>query len=144
MRLFDALGKDAAIERTLRYVGSLEAAPVWNDWYVGITRDVSRKLYAERRAPSMRSIYVSVDSAATARDVEKYLIDCHGLDGRPGGAEYPRYVYAFKKLPDTDPPLCSRQEAGPRAPVCDRHRRWPPTADGCVIADYIWHGRRLI
>ena len=101
----DSLGKDAAIEAIIRFIQSLEPAPIWNTWYVGITDDPSRRLFEEHKASYTKSIYFSLDSAATARSVERLLIDGYGMDGRPGGGEYPRFVYAFKKLPDTDPPL---------------------------------------
>jgi hypothetical protein len=34
-----------------------------------------------------------------------FLIDRYGMDGSPDGGEYPRFVYAFKKMKDIDPPL---------------------------------------
>ena len=105
MSLFDMLGKDAAVEKIIRFIQSTEEAPIWNDWYVGITDDVTRRLYEEHRASYNKSTYVSVDSAATARSVEKFLIERYGMDGRPGGGENPLYVYAFRKLRDTEPPL---------------------------------------
>ena len=46
----DNLGKDAAIETIIRFVQSLEPAPIWNSWYVGITDDISRRLFDEHRA----------------------------------------------------------------------------------------------
>ena len=105
MTLFAMLGKDAAIEKIIRFIHSTEPTPLWNDWYVGITNDVTRRLYEEHRAPYNKSIYVSVDSAATARSVGRFLVNSYGMDGRADGAEFPRFVYAFRKLPDTDPPL---------------------------------------
>jgi hypothetical protein len=63
------------------------------------------KLYEEHRASYTRSIYISVDYQATARAVEDYLIKRYGMDGEPGGKTYPLFVYAFKKLRDTKPPL---------------------------------------
>ena len=104
MSLFEILGKDAAIEKIINYIYSTEPAPIWNNWYVGITGDVSKRLYQEHRAPYYKSVYVSVDSAATARSVKEFLISRFGMDGRPEAGEYPWYVYAFRKTPDTDPP----------------------------------------
>jgi hypothetical protein len=105
MSRFDMLGKDGAIEKIIRFIHSIEPIPTWHDWYVGITDDVSRKLYEEHKAPYNTSIYVSVDFLATARDVMKFLIEHYGMDGSPGGVEYPRFVYAFKKTVNTEPPL---------------------------------------
>jgi len=104
MSLFDLLGKDAAIEKIIRYIHSSEPTPLWNDWYVGITDDVSRKLFEEHRAHYIKSIYVSVDSVATARSVGRFLINSYGMDGKADGVEYPKFVYAFRKFPDTNPP----------------------------------------
>ena len=100
----DALRKEAAVEKITRFIRSLEPSPIWSTWYVGITGDPERRLYGEHRAPYAESIYVSVDSEATARSVEKFLIEHYGMDGSPGGGEHPWIVYAFKKLADTDPP----------------------------------------
>ena len=85
MSQFDMLAADVAIEKIIRFIYSTEPTPIWNDWYVGITNDVSRKLYEEHKAPYNKSIYVSVDSVATARSVEMFLINRYGMDGRPGG-----------------------------------------------------------
>ena len=101
----DNLDKEAAIETIITFVQGLEPAPIWNTWYVGTTDDPTIRLYAEHRASYAKSVYVSVDSASTARATEKYLISRYGMDGKRGGKNHPRVVYAFKKLPDTDPPL---------------------------------------
>jgi hypothetical protein len=108
MGLLDMLQKDAAIERLIRYIQSIEIAPIWESWYVGITDDPTRRLYLEHKAPATKSVIVSVDSGSTARSVEKYLIDRYGMEGNPGGDENPHYVYVFKKSADTDPPLDNR------------------------------------
>lgn len=100
----DSLRKDVAIETIIRFVKSLDPAPIWSEWYVGTTDEPTRKLFADHKAPYSKSVYVSVDSAATARAVEKYLISQYGMDGHPRREEYPRFVYAFKKLKDTEPP----------------------------------------
>jgi hypothetical protein len=107
MSRYDLLEKDAAIEKIIRYVQSVDPAPIWNEWYVGITDDPLRRLYEEHKASYTRSVFVSVDFPRTARAVEKYLIDQYGMDGSPGGSEYPRAIYVFKKLSDTDPPISS-------------------------------------
>ena len=102
---YDLLGKDAALEKIIRFVQTLEPAPIWDSWCVGITDDPIRRLYEEHGASYAKNIFVTVDSPGTARAVEKYLISNYGMDGGSGGSEYPRAVYAFKKLKDTDPPL---------------------------------------
>jgi len=101
----DSLMKDEAIETILRFVQSLEAAPIWNEWYVGTTDEPQRKLYEEHRASYTKSTYISVNYPATAKAVEEHLIRRYGMDGKRGGKEYPLFVYAFKKLRDTEPPL---------------------------------------
>jgi len=105
MSRFDILGIDAAVEKIFRFIDSIDPMPVWHDWYVGITDDVKRKLYEEHKAQHNTSIYVLIDSPATAGGVKNFLIEHYGMDGRPDAGEYPRYVYAFKKTPCTDPPL---------------------------------------
>jgi hypothetical protein len=105
MSRFDILGKDAAIEKIIRFIDSIEPIPTWHDWYVGITDDADRRLIEEHKASHNTSIYISVDFPATARDVKKFLIEHYGMDGSPAGEEYPRFVYAFKKTANTDPPL---------------------------------------
>lgn len=105
MKRFDILGIDAAVEKIIRFIYSIEPIPTWHDWYVGITDDANRRLYEEHKAQHNTSIYVSVDSPATARGVKDFLIERYGMDGRPDRGEYLRYVYAFKKTANTDPPL---------------------------------------
>jgi hypothetical protein len=102
---FDNLGKDAAIETIIRFVQSLEPAPIWSEWYVGTTDDINRRLYEEDGATHTKSFYASVYSAATARNVEKHLITRYRMDGKPSGVDNPRFVYAFKETKDTDSPL---------------------------------------
>jgi len=104
----DNLGKDAAIETIIRFVQTLEPAPIWSEWYVGITADPKKRLYEEHKAPFTRSIYIAVESEGIARSVEKFLIESYGMAGNPGGGENPRFVYAFKKTATTDPPLDNR------------------------------------
>ena len=105
MSRYDLLGKDAAIEKIIRFVQTLEPARIWDSWYVGITDDPIRRLYEEHNASYTKSIFVSTDTPGTARAVEKYLISHYGMAGGSGGSENPRAVYAFKKLKDTEPPM---------------------------------------
>ena len=102
--IFDILGRDPAIGRILGFVQLSEPAPIWGEWYVGITDDPNRRLYEEHRASVSGSIAVAVESEAVARSVEKFFIEVYGMAGNPGGGENPRFVYAFKMRPDTDPP----------------------------------------
>lgn len=97
--------KEAALEAILRYIQSSESAPIWSEWYIGTTPFITERLYKEHKASYTKSFYVTVESAAIARDVEKYFIDQYRMDGRPDKSDSPRYVYVFKKLVDTDPPL---------------------------------------
>jgi hypothetical protein len=106
MDFLNYLRKDAAIEKIIRFIHSNETAPVWSSWYAGITDAPARRLYGEHKALISMSIFVSVDLSATAREVEKYLIERYGIAGNPGGnGDNPRYVYVFKKTLGTDPPL---------------------------------------
>jgi hypothetical protein len=97
--------KDEAIERILRFIQSVDVAPIWNTWYIGITNDASRRLYVEHKAIASKSLIIAVDSSNTARSVESYLVNHYGMDGAPGGGDNPQYVYVFKKTHDTDPYL---------------------------------------
>jgi len=101
----DNLTKDEAIEAIIRFVQSLEPAPIWSEWYAGTTDQPQRELYEEHRASYTKSMYISVNYPATAKAVEEYLIRRCGMDGKPRGKAYPLFVYAFKKLRDTEPPL---------------------------------------
>ena len=105
MSFLNMLRKDEAIEQIIRYIHGFESAPNWNTWYVGITDDPRQSLYEEHKALISKSITVSVDSVATARSVESFLIARYGMDGTPGDGNNPRYVYAFKKSLNTEPPL---------------------------------------
>jgi hypothetical protein len=97
--------KDQVIEKIIRFVQSIDIAPIWDNWFAGVTEDPSRQLYVEHRAAASKSIVVPVDSAFTARAIEAYLIGHHGMDGAMGSGGNPQYVYVFKKTHDTDPYL---------------------------------------
>jgi len=103
--IFDILGRDAAIGRILGFIQSAEPTPTWSGWYIGITNDPNRRLYEEHSASVSGSIVVAVESEAVARSVEKFFIEIYGMAGNPGGGDAPRFVYAFKMGPDTNPPL---------------------------------------
>ena len=105
MSRFEFLGTDDAVERIMRFVESVESIPNRHDWYVGTAENADKKLYQEHRAQRNTSISVCVDSGATARGVIKLLIERYGMDGRLGRNDDGRYVYAFKKTVETDPPL---------------------------------------
>lgn len=101
----DSLRKDVAIETIIRFVKSLDPAPIWSEWYVGTAQFITERLYKDHKASYSKSFHVTVESSATARSVEKYFISQYGMDGQPNKADSPRCVYVFKKLRDTDPPL---------------------------------------
>jgi hypothetical protein len=104
MSIFDILGKEAAINEIAKFIQGRERRPLWNRWYVGVTDNPSRRLYAEHNASSNESIVLTVESEAVARSVEKFFVERYGTAGNPGGGENPRFVYAFKMMPQTRPP----------------------------------------
>jgi hypothetical protein len=105
MSRYDILGIEDAVEKIIRFIDSIELMPTRHDWYVGITGSADERLYEEHKAQHNTSIYVPVDSADTARAAKKLLMERYGMDGGPDEGDYPRYVYAFKKTADSDPPL---------------------------------------
>jgi hypothetical protein len=97
--------KDQAVEKIIRFIQSVEMAPAWETWRVGIANDPTSRLLNEHKAIMSKSIVVPVDSPATAHSAIKYLVERYGMDGIPESNENPFYVYAFKKAFNTDPPV---------------------------------------
>ena len=102
--IFDSQ-KDQIIEKIIRFVQSIDVAPIWNTWYIGIANDPSRRLYVGHDAIASKSLIIPIDSATTARSTESYLVNHYGMDGARCGGDNPQYVYVFKKTHDPDPCL---------------------------------------
>lgn len=77
------------------------------DWYVGVTNDIRRR--ALEHELSGLVFQEDLFDADIARAVERHFVEQQHTDGAPGGGdEGSTIVYAFKKTPDTDPPLRRR------------------------------------
>jgi hypothetical protein len=106
MSLFNILGREDAIKAITKFIQRRESKSIsWDGWYVGITADPNERVYEVHKASRYDSIIVAIESAEAARSVEKYFKEDMGTAGDLGGGMNPRFVYAFKLRPDTDPPL---------------------------------------
>ncbi len=87
------------------YTRILKDGGSWGSWYVGITKDIEKRLHGDHRVSKSRSgfIYYECLSSGSARKVEDLLIKkgCAGGDG--GGDNATVFVYAYKKTASTNP-----------------------------------------
>ena len=70
----------------------------YNNWYVGITNDIRKRLFGDHNVSEKDSwyIYRTASSSEIARRVEKYFLNL-GLDGGDGGGDdTSRIVYAYR------------------------------------------------
>lgn len=70
-----------------------------SNWYIGITGDWDRRLFADHQVPRQNHWYIvrQCHSCADARLVERALLG-QGFDGGPcGGDDSTVYVYAYLK-----------------------------------------------
>lgn len=77
----------------------------YSDWYVGITNDPKKRLFAEHGVDEKRGqwIYAPVDTNEVARTVEDYFLN-QGCDGSGGGGDNSSTTtYAYKKTTNTNP-----------------------------------------
>ncbi len=75
-------------------------------WYVGITRDVRQRLFAEHGVNEKYDawIFSRAASSADAREIERYFLTARGTDGGGGGGDYTcTIVYAYRKNAHTRP-----------------------------------------
>lgn len=74
-------------------------------WYVGITNDAQRRLFAEHGVNKDSGVWIfrTADSSETARRAEQYFISL-GMDGGTGGGDHTaKVVYAYRKTSSTNP-----------------------------------------
>ena len=92
---------NSIIKKIEDYVGNDN----YSKWYVGITKDIDRRLFQEHGVDkdSDRWIWCEANAKADAQTVEEYFLDA-GMDGDTGGGnDDTTYVYVFKKNGHTDP-----------------------------------------
>ncbi len=101
----DILGPQDAAAELLNFVLTHDQKPIaWSNWYVGISGNPVERLKVHRAIEGQYSV-VGVESGTVARAIEKFFIEFYHMGGYPCGGDDPRFVYVFKKRPDTDPPL---------------------------------------
>ncbi len=98
-----ALSNEQLLSILKQYI--MKAGVGYSAWYVGVCRDPKERLFQEHRVVESGGLWVyrRTDSPETAEAVEDLFVNRHGADGRPGTEENPTYVYAYKKVPGTDP-----------------------------------------
>ena len=98
-----ALSNEQLLSILKQYI--MKAGAGYSAWYVGVCRDPKERLFKEHRVVESGGLWVyrRTDSPETAEAVEDLFVNRHGADGRPGTEENPTYVYAYKKVPGTDP-----------------------------------------
>lgn len=77
----------------------------YNEWYIGITNDIERRLYAEHSVRQYidKYDYNLVTSGEVASEIEMYFLE-KGCDGHQGGTRpSSRWIYIYKKAPQTNP-----------------------------------------
>lgn len=77
----------------------------YSDWYCGITSNLENRLYGDHKVPKKNhwSITRLCEDSASARAVEKALLDLGCDGGEGGGDEDSRIVYAYLKTSITNP-----------------------------------------
>lgn len=78
--------------------------PLHPDFYVGITGNVERRLFAEHGVGLEEDwAGLKMPDAVAARNVEKYYLE-RGCDGGPGGGDDESlFVYLYRKTSRTRP-----------------------------------------
>nr|WP_315407774.1 hypothetical protein [uncultured Prevotella sp.] len=69
----------------------------YNDFYIGITDDIERRLFTEHKVPKEGHwfIYAHADNSLIARNVEKYFLDLGMRGGQGGGDTDTEWVYCY-------------------------------------------------
>ena len=78
----------------------------YSSWYVGITNDVTRRVFNEHGVDEKEDwyIFITATSESVARDVEDYFHNVRGCDGEGGGGKKDTdIVYAYKENTRTNP-----------------------------------------
>jgi hypothetical protein len=83
----------------------LRSGGSYRDWYVGISKNVGRRLFGEHSVGLNDPSWISVDAedSQTARAAEMHFLVL-GCDGGSGGGDHEsRFVYAYRKTRGTNP-----------------------------------------
>ena len=90
-----AASSQEAYNKILAYIDQQGGA--YSAWYCGITSDHKTRLFSQHNVPQQNYPYIAVDcvNAASARAVEKALLDLGCQGGGGGGDESSRFAYAY-------------------------------------------------
>ena len=77
---------------------------IFNEWYVGITKDIEGRVYGfhKVRREDIDTIILEATSKEEAKKAETELLKIRGVDGEEGGGDPESvFVYCYKKNPHT-------------------------------------------
>jgi hypothetical protein len=96
-----AMTKREIITAIVSYIS--QYGSTYNDWYVGITKDIEERLFTFHNVTKKIGTYIhaTASSSDIAREIESYFLELGADGGSGGGDDDTDIVYAYKITKDT-------------------------------------------
>lgn len=93
-----AKDKHIIIDEIINHLVNGCGAGKYNEYYVGITKDIEARLHGDHKVPKTGHcfIYRQAHNDTDSRAIEKHFLDKGMQGGGGGGDEKSVYVYAYK------------------------------------------------